>query len=483
MSLSRGPFLSLRGCWTLVWLACFLGAALPALAAFRAQDPRLLWLWVPSGALLYLLGSRCIVRPTKELLTWAQTPLDAAPPTFPRLHLLSVELVDHTQNLVSLVQQLWANEESLRDQYGQITRRERQIDALFRAARILGEGQEPSVWFRLLGSFLGERFDLLGADLYLHDPRQNRLVRRACWARAQDLYDDMEVLPLTGISSVCTQAFRTGEIQNVGTVESCPFYLPGNDTTRSQLSLPLYHWGKPLGVLNLESATPNAFPEEDSLFYQGLAELTSQEMDNLLHHEGQQAHIVQALTGLARAVELRDPYTGQHQERVAELAVRLGENLGLPWPQVQDLKTAALLHDIGKIGIADTLLLKPAGLNPQEFQQVRTHAEKGAELLQNLRFLENCLAGVRHHHERWDGNGYPDGLRGEDIPLMARIIALADSYDAMTTQRVYRTPRTPKEALSEIRRCAGKQFDPRLARQFCSLMESQSAPHPHGVFS
>ena len=481
MSLTRSPFLSLKACWALVWLACSLGAALPPLAALLARDLRWLWLWVPAAGLVYLLGIRGFVHPTRDLLAWAQNPLEATPPSLPRFSLISLELVDHTQNLVSLVQQLWANEESLRDQYAQITRRERQIDALFRAARILGEGQDPKVWFGQLGSFLGDRFDLLGADLYLHDPKRDALVRRACWARSPDLYDDLEVLPLNGTATVCARAFRTGEIQNVGTVESCPFYLAGNGTTRSQMAMPLYHWGKPLGVLSLESASPDAFPEEDALFYQGLAELASQEVDNLLHHEGQRRHVVQALTGLARAVELRDPYTGQHQERVASLAVHLGETLGLNREDLKDLKTAALLHDIGKIGIADTVLLKPAGLEPQERQQVRTHAEKGAELLRHLQFLGSCLEGVRHHHERWDGKGYPEGLSGERIPLMARIIALADSYDAMTTHRIYRAPSPPEEALEEIRRCAGQQFDPRLAEVFCSLLETEEAPVPQGA--
>ncbi|MFA4873933.1 MAG: HD domain-containing phosphohydrolase [bacterium] len=152
------------------------------------------------------------------------------------------------------------------------------------------------------------------------------------------------------------------------------------------------------------------------------------------------------LFSLAAALEAKDFYTSGHSERVADLAVELGRKMKLDERELESIRRGGLLHDIGKIGVKESILLKPGRLTEEEMAHIRTHASRGYDICAPLKSLEPCLPIIRSHHERWDGDGYPDGLTGEEIPLAARIAAVADSYDAMTTDRPYRRGMTSEEA-------------------------------------
>lgn len=165
---------------------------------------------------------------------------------------------------------------------------------------------------------------------------------------------------------------------------------------------------------------------------------------------------------LVDSLDLRDRDTGGHTRRVAALAVRVGGRLGMTGRALEDLRTAALLHDLGKIGVADSILLKPSGLTPEEWETMRCHPEQGADLLRSHGLLQGAIPLIRSHQESYDGSGYPDGLRAEAIPLGARIIAVADSFMAMVDERPYQKARGNEEAYRELQRCAGAQFDPRV---------------------
>lgn len=167
---------------------------------------------------------------------------------------------------------------------------------------------------------------------------------------------------------------------------------------------------------------------------------------------------------LIKTIETRDPYTSGHSLRVSLLARIIAEDIGLSPKQVEIVETAALLHDIGKIdSVYAEIIQKKEALTDEEHRVIKTHAVKGAELLRNLTsFSEDVIRGVRHHHERYDGKGYPDGLRGNDIPIASRIIMICDSIDAMLSDRPYRSALTIEDAQHEIRRCAGSQFDPHI---------------------
>ena len=182
------------------------------------------------------------------------------------------------------------------------------------------------------------------------------------------------------------------------------------------------------------------------------------------------------LKSLVRGIEIRDAYTRGHSERVAYYSKRIAQEMGLPEEEVNKIYTAALLHDIGKIGIPDSILLKPGKLTDREYEIIKFHPILSYELLNHLDFLEDAIDGIKYHHERWDGSGYPEGLKGEEIPLSARIIAVADSFDAMTSQRIYRRAMDRREAVRELHRLAGKKYDPRVIENAIHILLNETPP-------
>ena len=176
---------------------------------------------------------------------------------------------------------------------------------------------------------------------------------------------------------------------------------------------------------------------------------------------------------LRYTVEAKDPYTRGHSDRVAEYSVLIGEKLGLSEEDLRTLRIGGLFHDIGKIGIPDSILLKESKLTDDEYSQIKNHPTIGAHILQNATIFQDILPIVKHHHERYDGNGYPSRLKGEEIPYFARIAAVADTFDAMTSKRTYRNAIPLEEVKEEIKRCEGTQFDPNIAETFLEILNTQ----------
>jgi putative two-component system response regulator len=183
-----------------------------------------------------------------------------------------------------------------------------------------------------------------------------------------------------------------------------------------------------------------------------------------------------SLIMLANAIELRDSYTRGHVERVRDLSVMIAEQLGMGGNQIKVLKFGAILHDIGKIYVREGVLRKPGSLDDAEWTEMKRHAEIGAELLARIPYLTTAIPIIQHHHERWDGKGYPAGLSGESIPLEARIVAVADSFDAMTTARVYQAASTAEQAVKEIVAGIGSRYDPKVVDAFLTIKDKLIQP-------
>lgn len=175
---------------------------------------------------------------------------------------------------------------------------------------------------------------------------------------------------------------------------------------------------------------------------------------------------LETVLALAKAVDAKDTYTADHAERLAKMALAIGRDMGMTEHELESLRCGAILHDIGKIGVPDAVLQKPSRLNPAEWAQMREHPSMGARILAPIPHLASAAQIVLHHHERYDGKGYPDGLAGEAIPLGARILTVVDSYSAIIDRRVYKEARSHAEAVSELRKHAGTQFDPRVVEVF-----------------
>jgi len=179
------------------------------------------------------------------------------------------------------------------------------------------------------------------------------------------------------------------------------------------------------------------------------------------------------IRALAAAIDAKDPYTKGHSERVAETSVALAQELNLPGREIENIEYTALLHDIGKIGIADNILGKNSSLTDKEFDKIKEHTVMGAKIIEPVDFLKNSYEAIYHHHEKYNGAGYPDGLKEKDIPLSARIIAVADAYDAMGSDRPYRKKLSKDKILNELKDQSGKQFDPEIVKALLSVLDRE----------
>jgi putative nucleotidyltransferase with HDIG domain len=186
--------------------------------------------------------------------------------------------------------------------------------------------------------------------------------------------------------------------------------------------------------------------------------------------------VMDTLTSLALAVDAKDQFTQGHSHKVSSYAVLIAEALGLSGPEIEEIRLGGMLHDVGKVGITESILNKNGPLNPEEWEAMKRHVEYGAKLLEPLRGTETVRDMVVHHHEFFDGSGYPEGLAGIEIPVGARIIAIADAYDTITSERTYKKARLPEEAFQELDRCGNAQFDPELVRMFISRL--RELPNP-----
>ncbi len=241
--------------------------------------------------------------------------------------------------------------------------------------------------------------------------------------------------------------------------------------TKSMICVPVIIKEKLIGVLQAINKREGIFKEYDLELLKALSSQIAVAIENAKLYEELKETMYSVTLALADAIEKRDPYTGGHTKRVMDYSVLIGMELGLNKKDLETLKLAAVLHDIGKIGIRDSILLKEGKLSEEEFREIQNHTLYGEAILKHIKHLKEVILGVKYHHEKYNGSGYPEKLKNKEIPFIARIIAVADAYDAMTTDRPYRKGLSPEKALEEIKRQSGTQFDPLVVEAFVKVLK------------
>lgn len=256
------------------------------------------------------------------------------------------------------------------------------------------------------------------------------------------------------------------------------FAREGSEEGDSALCVPLTTQDKVVGVLNIKSKKNGMdFSQDELHLATRLASVAALSIANAGLHDELHALFVNSIRALANSIDARDPYTSGHSERVTTYAVMIAEQMGYEGEVLDDLRYASLLHDIGKIRIRDHILHKPGRLTDEEFDEMKRHPEYGVEIMKPVRAFQKILPYMLYHHERWDGKGYPEGLAGENIPQQARIMCVADCFDAMTSDRPYRKGMPVEQAVSELKKNIATQFDPGPVEVFVRLVE-QGVVHP-----
>ena len=324
---------------------------------------------------------------------------------------------------------------------------------------------------------LGREMQVENSSIMLMQPSRQWLVVKASYGPRADKVMGKERRLGDGVAGWVAEY---KEPLLVNDVESCPAFAtefspkyPG----KSFLCVPLICQERALGALNLTGKTNGEpFTEADRDFVVAIAGQIAVAIENAGLYDTIQQNCFSAVQALADSLEARDPYTSGHSSRVTGYAVRLARTLGVSDPSIETLRYAGRLHDIGKLAIDEVTLHKDAELSEEEWALIREHPATGEHIVQSLGFLDRAKPIVRHHHERWDGTGYPDGLKGEEIPFLTRILSVADCYDAMTSERPYRAAMSRDKAVAELEAGTSRQFDPAVVEQFVDVVDNGPLP-------
>jgi len=241
---------------------------------------------------------------------------------------------------------------------------------------------------------------------------------------------------------------------------------------KAMLTVPVIYKDKTIGVLQLINKIGGGrFTKYDEELLEGMSSQVAIALENAHLYKDLKDLFTDSIRSLAEAIDAKDPYTNGHSRRVTEYSVEIGKEMNLDEESLEKLEYMAILHDVGKIGIRDSILNKQAPLDDDEYAIMKTHTLVGSKILDSMKSLKYLSLGAKYHHEKYDGTGYNTGMKGEEIPFEARVIAIADTYDAMTTDRPYRKGLDHATAIDEINRFAGKQFDPKIVKNFNCVME------------
>jgi putative nucleotidyltransferase with HDIG domain len=364
--------------------------------------------------------------------------------------------------------------------FEQRNQRVRELTALNRLASVLGQDIQLEA---LLRRALQQVIYVAGADggsIMLYDSASRVLTIEAAEGLSDKVVQDTQVRLGEGISGwVAEHRKSLLLIDGAGTAFDNELKEQG---VKSALSVPLIAKDRMIGVLNIDRSTSTTqFSQPNLSVVTSFAGQLAVAIDNARVYSDLESHFLGTIAALAAAVDAKDPYTFGHSSGVTDHTIAIAEALGLSSVEIESLRKAAILHDIGKIGIDGSILNKPGPLTPAERELMQQHPSIGANILGSLDFLEDVVPIVFYHHERYDGHGYPAGMAAEEIPLGARIIAIADAYNAMTSDRPYRGALARSQAVKELKAESGSQFDPQIVDVFLRVLDDDGDPAPAGA--
>ena len=391
---------------------------------------------------------------------------------------LKEEMRDYKEKLLEVSRKASRCGRSLKQREGEVRDLHKTLTKLVtltELSRILNSTLEPGTVRRRAMQAATELMEAEVGSLLLIDEETNQLYFEVALGDKEEAVKTFHLKMGEGIAGWVAQH---GEPLIVHDAQSDPRFFRDVDkkskfTTKNVVCVPVKVKEKTIGVLEaINKLDGGAFSEEDLSLFQSLADQVAVALDNARLLTEIEELFFQTASCLADAIEKRDPYTGGHTKRVTTYSLAIAEQLDLDAEDIRWLKLASILHDIGKIGVEDSILRKPDKLNEEEYNQMKQHTLMGAEIIGHIKQLHSIIPGLKYHHEKVDGKGYPEGLADGYIPLIAKIVAVADTFDAMTSDRPYRKAMLKEEAFDELRRSCGTQFDKVLGDAFIKAFET-----------
>jgi len=351
----------------------------------------------------------------------------------------------------------------------QARRQAKDFRTLSRLSAILNSSLDQSIVRKRALESVVELLECETGSLYLIDEEKNELYFEVALGDKGDAVKEIRLKMGEGVAGWVAQE---GKSDLVPDTTSDPRWASRVDEksqfqTYNMITVPVKAKDKVIGVLQAINKLQGEKPDvADRMLLENLSDQVAIALENARLYEEQKQMFTDTAEAMAIAIDKRDPYTGGHTKRVRDLSMATARYLDLSPDSMEWLELSAILHDIGKIGVDDKILRKPEKLNEEEFAQMRQHPGYGFEILQHVKPLEQAIPGMKYHHERFDGKGYPERFSKEEIPTMARIIAVADTWDAMTSDRPYRKGLSDEIAVEELKKCSGTQFDPEVVKAF-----------------
>ena len=326
---------------------------------------------------------------------------------------------------------------------------------------------EPN--YSTLAQSTGKILKAKGCILRIYNPSNEKLEIKGYFGFN---YNDLPSPLLDRDSGIAGWVFKNMKSCSIANVNADRRFI--NHTRlilHNLLAVPVLYDTRVYGTLTVyDKVNKKGFNQKDLWYLKIAADYVASNVKNLLLSKKYQTYYHNSIYAFARAIEAKDSYTVGHCDRVASMAVKIGQQMQLPEKQIYNLKIAAFLHDIGKIGIREDILNKNSHLTLAEYDDIKQHPLIGVKILQPLQMAEEVLEGIRYHHERYDGKGYPSGIQGDEIPLFARIVAVADAFDAITSDRAYRRGSDFNSAIQGIKENMNRQFCPNVVNGFLSLI-------------